>query len=371
MQGWVIGNSINYDPKYNTVKFSVAGPRVWINYIKGFPTGIMDTDFADNGGGDPNFWYEMNNLTVAKGIWHFLHWRSTATQCIDIFLPVDDTRQAGQIQSSAGTLWDQLTALSLQVNLRSPCCDRYGRLWFVKNPNLVAVASRGEFTTVATLTRADYSKLSLEKRIIPDLYYAEVSGVAYSGGVGVPIGGKSPGDVPRFMGEGESSYSNIIMDSKANAIQLAGLLLGSGASDPENGSISLNSNISRLFDILPSYIRTTTAEKDTTLGIVYTAIDLIVKSVSHVFSEKGFLSTDLELEGEGIEMPGIEMTFPGEDDPEPEEPDEPEDPPEPPDEPPEPPDEPGDTNAVVIVADDVRTTEDLDEASPTWTTELA
>lgn len=368
LQGWIVGKSISYDPKYNRMKFSVVGPAGWIRFITGFPSGLEDTNFSDNGGGDPTKWVTMNDLTVAKALWHFMHWRSTIDICTDVFLPVDDTRQMGLTEAGATNLWDQITILSTQVNLRFPVCDRYGRLYIVKQVNYVAVANRPTtFTTVMTLTRVDYSAMSLTKRVIPDTHYAEVSGVYYLNGVATSVGAKSPGDNPRYMGNGELVIGNVIMDTQENAIILAGLALGAGASDPEGGTISLNAN-NRMFDIIPSLVKTTTAEKDTTLGIVYTDIYLIPISVMHMISANGFISTELEVDGVGIQMTAIPMTFPGEGD----------EPVEPPSVPPSPPPTPGGggtppstgANAVVLTNSDIESTTNLTAASPTWDSEI-
>ena len=80
--------------------------------------------------------------------------------------------------------------------------------------------------------------------------------------------------------------------------------------------------------------------------------------------------TQLELEPEGEEWPAVQIDYPG--DGEPPIPPPPTPPPSPPPgpPPPDPPPEPSGVDAVVATTSDVRTTNDLDQASPTWTTEI-
>lgn len=106
-------------------------------------------------------------------------------------------------------------------------------------------------------------------------------------------------------------------------------------------------------------------------GITLPDHRFITQSVRHAYdANAGILDTILDLEGEGILLPAVAMRFPGTDDPEPQPPDEPPEPPIIPDVPPLP-EELSDTDAVVTTGSDVRSSVDIDQASPTWTTELA
>lgn len=78
---------------------------------------------------------------------------------------------------------------------------------------------------------------------------------------------------------------------------------------------------------------------------------------------------EISCEAETFAWNAVAMEFPGEDEPGPESPGEPEEPPQPPDTPPEPPEVSG-ADCVVATANDVRTSENLDESSPTWSSEL-
>lgn len=370
--GWIIGRTVSIDPETNYTTFKVAGPQYWIKLIKGFPAGVEDTDFADNGGGAPNRWTEMEDLTPAKGLWHFLHWRCTATNCIDITLPTD-TRQLARSSTPTGTLWDQLVTLSTQVNLSVPCCDKFGRLFVVPQQQYVPLDERDAIEVLRTLTNEDYSDITIDRRIIPGLYYAEVSGVWYDDDASGPMGAKAPGSTPRHMGEGEQIFTEIVMGTQEEAIELAGLVLGSKADDPEYVSVTIE-QLDRRFDITPhSYVKLTLPLDETDQQIEYDEKRLIVRSVRFVHGNSiGFHHAELDLESEGIQLPAVKMTFPGEGDP----------PVEPPVVPPKPPPEdpgdppiiddvdPGGTDAVVATTSDVRTTADLDEASPTWLSEL-
>lgn len=369
--GWVIGKTITVDPDTNYVSFRAAGPQQWIKMIKGYPSGLEDTDFADNGGGSPNSWTEMSNLTPAKALWHFLHWRSTATLCIDIYLP-SDTRQAAQISATASTLWEQLVAMSTQVNLSRPCCDKFGRLFVLPEIQFVSLDERSSIPVIMDILEDDYSDLEIELRDAPGLYYAEVSGVWYSDGTHGPLGAKAPGSVYRYMGEGEAIYTEVVMGTQDEANELAGLVLGSKADRINFCSFRLKM-MTRVFDLVPhSYVRLSYAsEVDQNFSV--NDKRLTPRNISLPYeNEKGFHDIQLECEPEGLQLPAVAMTFPNEGEPPTNPPRRPPRPPVPPTEPPGPEEPPEVTGyeAIVSSGSDVRSTADIDSSSPVWVTEL-
>jgi len=367
--GWIVAKSTHVDPETNFTTYTAAGPATWLRKIKAFIAGVEDTDYADNGGGTPNRWTEFQNMTPMKVLWHFLEWRSTATNCIDIMLPIDDDRQIAQVYAPEATLWEQMIYASNRVNLCFPLCDKFSRLFVIQDIQYVSIASRVIIPVVMDLEDGDYSEMQIDKRVVPGLYYAEVSGVWFYNGDAGPLGAKAPGSVPRNMGDGETVFAELAMRTQAEAIELAGLVLGSKADDPANVSISMQM-INRMFDIAPhGYIRLTFSG-DTDQSFEYTNKKLAIRAIQFVYDNTtGFHSTELECEAEGIQLPAIAMIFPNDGgDPilPPIEP--PYLPPLPPNLPPGPV-EPGDSDAVVSTTSDARTTGNL-ESTPSWTSEL-
>jgi hypothetical protein len=368
-QGWIVGESIQPDPDGGMVTFKIEGPAHWIKLVPAFPSGLEDTDFADNGGGAPNRWTEMQDLTTTKVIWHFLHWRSTFTRVADVTI-LTDARQVAQAPGTGENLWEQLVQLSTSLILAKPCCDQYGSLYVDMIQQFMTQTARDALPVVVDLTEDDRAVWSFDRKVIPEAYKAEVSGVYFSNGVSAPVGAISPGNVPRFVGRQKFVFPELVMGSQSEALELAGWVAGSGSGEIGPGEVDLAQN-NRFMDITPNHwIRSTIAASDSPRGVALANHRFVTKAVNHSLDQDGFLETIVELEGEGIKLPAVAMEFPGEGEPPIIPPEELPDPFEPPEEPPPPPPEPGDTDAVVATASDVRTTGDLDVGSPTWVTEL-
>jgi hypothetical protein len=362
--GWVVGKSVQIDPVTSTTTFRAVTPNRWIQLIRAFPERLEDTDFADNGGGVPTRWTEMEDLTPAKDLWHTLHWRTTLTCLCDIFLPTD-TKQLAQIDPSTGTLWEQLLVVSNKVNLSWPCFDKFSRLYVEPNLAYTPLDERDSIPVIIDIGEDDVSVMDVVRRVVPGLYYAEVTGVWYFDDAHGPVGAFSPGNTPLFMGEGELIYPELAMSTPAEAIELAGLVLGSEADDPASASVTIE-ELCRVYDVAPrSYVTITTASEWAT----YTEKRMIVRGVRFDHkTEIGFHSTTLDLVSEGVQYSGIAKVFPGDNGP----PIEPPPPPPPPDPPPaggggEPPPEPDMVNAIISQPADVLVTGTFDEADPEWT----
>jgi hypothetical protein len=174
------------------------------------------------------------------------------------------------------------------------------------------------------------------------------------------------------MGEGEIAYTELAMVTVEHAIELAGLVLGSGACDPKSISITLEEMI-RVFDVAEhSLVTLSISTADNDQGIVYYSTRLVPRSVRFEWDpEIGFHNVILECQGEGLQLPAIEKPQPGGTEPPIEPPIEPPvEPPLPPVIPPPPPPSTGTAKVVAATASDVRTSADFDQASPTWSTEL-
>lgn len=367
--GWVIGKSVTVDPITNTTTFRAASPHYWLRRIRSFPGGVEDTDFADNGGGQPNRWTEMEDLTPAKGLWHFLHWRTTMTLISDITLPID-SRQAARTNTGIGTLWDQLITMSNQVNLSFPVFDQFGRLFIQRNLQYMPLSQRSSIPVVMTLDEDDCSSISIEPRVIPGLSYAEVTGVWFSHGDNGPMGGVAPGDVPRSLGEGERIFSELVMGTQAEAIELAGLILGAEADDPASITLEVE-ELNRMFSIAEHcYVQFTMPENSQ--GLSYSNKKLIPRTIRYNFKVRdGFHSTSLTCVAEGLQLPAIAKKFPGSNDPPVDPPEEPPKPPDPPGPPPPPPPKFKRFDAIVTTLNDIRACLDISDETPPWETEIA
>lgn len=290
--GWVDGESIEWNPEQGTVVFTVQGPHFWFDKIVGFPAGVED--YA----GDPTDWTEFNNLTVDRGLWHFLHWRSTATKMMDIYL-TDDTRQVAQLEGAVGPLWQQLKTMAHGSILAEPCCDRYGRLFIEIDSNLLPVADRASITTVHTIATQDWRvPVRIERETIGETSRVDLSGIYYLNAAASAYFSLAPGHIFKNHGGGVDMRDHLALSSQAQANTLAALILAKANNEYPEIDIPLASN-HRGFDICPQqYGVIDITATDTERGITESSLKIIPRRVTFRHDpQAGTLLTDIMCEG--------------------------------------------------------------------------
>ena len=296
--GWVAGDTITWDPEQGNVRFTVQGPQWWLDKMTGFPCGLEDYD------GTPTAWTQMEDLTVDRGLWHFLHWRTTATVVMDVTLTGDD-RELATFEAPVGSLWDQMLETTQKAILARPCCDRYGRLFAEIDTQYTPSASRGSIPVVMTLTEADWmDELVIERQSVPETGMVDVSGVAYSAGTATPLFSLAPGHVfGRYGGIYTQDYLALTDQTEANT--LAGLILARMRNEYPVVRANLAAN-NRAFDICPLQHATLDVEEaDTERGIDWTR-HLIPRTISYRHdAEAGVLLASMECERETFEVGAI------------------------------------------------------------------
>lgn len=362
--GWVARESITIGKRKKSMEFEAHGPHYFLDRETGFPAGLEDTAWAENGGGTPNRWTEMQNLTVDKMVWHFAHWRSTLTR---LGLPAGltgDTRKAAQIPTPFGSIWEQLQQMTWNVILARPCFDAYGRLWVEIEPQLRPDDERALIPTVMTATLDDFGEgAAVDRRVMSEVSRLEISGVYYQNGTGTALGAQAPGDVQARFGSVET-VENMALESQEQVIELAGRYAG-WRNNPEGDFELTFVGVNRFIGICPAQFVELTLEGDETARQLVKTYNLIPRRIQGRYdARRGAWIQTITLEPEAEAWPAIQMDFPGSDEGE-----DPggggDDPPEPP--PPDDGHEGSDTDVVAATKTEVRTTDTFDEATPSWT----
>ena len=298
--GWIDGGEsgerITWNPEQGEVVFTVKGPAYWLGKMQSFPTGIKNINNSD-----PTTWLRFRDLTVDKGVWHFLHHRSTATAVMDCYLS-GDTRALPTAESPASSLWQQLTDIADLSILAKPACDRYGRLFVEVNQQFLPDASRSIIPVVMAMTKPDWrEKIDIERSTVSKVGLLVASGVSYNGVKGFSLWSKAPGNVPKRYGDPEP-VDSLLFANQTDANVTAGMLLANANNEYSSVSMPLSAN-NRLIDICPKqYITATAAVNDTVRGISFTDKKFIPRRIeySHETGEDGgnVLLVDLECEAE-------------------------------------------------------------------------
>jgi hypothetical protein len=363
LEGRILGETIKRQPGVDTVEFEIGGPIAILEEIAATPAGLCDSSLPVDEGQTPlTAWATMASLSVVKGLHYLAHLRSTISRCMDIYVE-DWGWSIHKLTSEADTLFPQLASFAARAALEVRA-DQFGCINVERDGQLFPIADRTALIPVAfTLADGDWQdQLSIVRRQRGDISTAKAEGVIYASWIVTPVGGRAPGDQPAQHGQ-PASLNDLGVATSGDVLELAGLLAGSQNAEIEAISANLIYN-NRLATVTPRSFVDVVVDGET--------LRCFPRNIRFRREEgTGWWHSELDLEPEGTQWPAVAITYPGEDEPPVEPPVEPPtDPPDPPGGGGDPPDETSEADAVVAVAADVRTTADLDEASPTWTSEL-
>ena len=286
--GRIDGEKLDYDGQLGTVGFVVNGPQGWMKKITSSPATFTAADDT------ASTWSEFASPTVDKALFHLLHWRTNATQIMDIFLS-GDTRRLPEIELPINYLWQQVEDLGERRMLASACCDRFGRL-FVEIPGqYLETADRSGIPTVMAITKDDWTgRINIEYRC-PQVGLAELAGLL-DDTPEVVIMSRAPGIVPKREGSFES-WDGLVFDNQDHANALSGLFLARENNPYPFVDINLAQN-NRMMDVCPNqYVTLSVLAADNPRGIVWTDKKLIVRRIEYQHNaDVGSLMSVLECE---------------------------------------------------------------------------
>lgn len=279
-EGWIDGETIEYNAEMSAVRFTVKGAWHWLDKMPGFPPGV-ETRRA----GLTAAWTNIPGLDVDRALWHLLHWRSTATAVMDCRLTID-SRFASAFEVPAESLWAQMIEIAQTSILASPGVDRYGRLFVQIDPQYQPVADR-DGVEIMTITKADWQDIvSLERRVVGETAMLDLSGVALesSTSAGKPIFSLAPGHIFKRYGAIET-LDRLLLESQTQANELAGLVMGRRNNPLPDIEIKLAAN-NRMIDLYPrQYCIFSIDAADTVRGLTYSG-RLIPRSITIEWDEE-------------------------------------------------------------------------------------
>lgn len=296
--GWISAEDINWGLNFSTVEFTVRGPAYWLKEIPAYPVGL---EYSNS----PSTWTQMAGLTVDRAIWHLLHWRSTASQVIDIRLS-GESALAPLLEAPSGKLWQQLIALAHESILANPVCDRLGRLWVQVHPSFLPDEERAAVPTVMEISRDDWrEQIDIERRTAVQATVVEASGISFDGSTANPLFSRAPGNILSRYGE-IKSIDRLLISSQSDCNRLAGMLLAYENNEWPYIELRLGSN-NRLIDIAPRQrITISMAALDTPRGLTWNSKKFLPKRIELEHNARsGIMLTALECEAETSGLPGV------------------------------------------------------------------
>jgi len=217
--GWITDVDNNRSSEFGGVSFSVQGATYWLKQIRDYPSGLQLKI------GPTEAWTDMPSLNCNRAMWHFLHWRCTASRVMDI-QHTNDGRLASQFNIARANLWERLVQVTTPVIFAAPHVDNYGRLFAFIEPQMVPVASR-TWPVVMELLDADIKgDIGWKRQDVNQLAMLFLSGINVNDTSSAnSYFSMSPGHSYAHHGE-EESLDNYLIADQASGNELCGLYYG-------------------------------------------------------------------------------------------------------------------------------------------------
>ena len=293
--GWIAKEDLTLDVNGGIASFTAYGPHYWLGIIQEFISGIFDSAT------DPTEWNYMLDLTVDKGVWDILHWKTTCTRMMDVVLGDGSQVEPVSEVSSIGSTWEQIKSLYTHI-LAQPCCDRYGRMFCNINGQYVPLGDRA-FTNVMTVQAYDrIGEIELERQVTPAVSAIDLTGVYYAGHTGYGVRGLAPGHRMGTHGSIES-IEKILVADQAHCTELAGLILAQRNNEFPSMNIELVGNI-KLIDICPTQQIHVVTATDQNPREVTVSNSVFPRNITHKWNSKSSsFSVDVKCEPEVTFVP--------------------------------------------------------------------
>lgn len=290
------------DNEKGEVTFNVESPQYWLAQIRDFPSELYLSTAA------ATTWKEMPSLSVRRALWHFLHWRSTATRVMDIQIE-NDSRLASEFKTARGNLWERLVQVGQYIYAR-PVVDPFGRLFIEIEPQMEAEGDR-DYPVVMTILDDDIEgEINWIRRDVQPLSMLFFSGKAVNAsGAASTYFSMSPGHSYAHYG-GEEPQDNYLVASQAQSNSMCACYFGWRNNDIPNLEIQFCHSFRMPVPAPRQYFYFEIAAEDDPRGIGF-AGNLIPREWSFSTDpESKFLATTVLFEPESEAGPAINGDIP-------------------------------------------------------------
>lgn len=301
--GWITDIDNTRTAEFGEISFTVESSEFWMKKIRDYPSGL---EYAV---APATAWTGMPSLTVDRAVWHFLHWRSTATRMMDVTL-TGDTRLATRFQVARANLWERIEQVGRPTIWAAAGVDNFGRFFLSIEPQMVPEADR-TWANVMTFTDDDIQDpIDWTRRDVKPLAMLFFSGIAVDVSTSASsFFSMSPGHSYGHHGD-EEAQDNYLVESQANSNQLCGLYYGWRNNDPENLNVNFTHSM-RILGIWPNqkyHFEISAANDPRGIGVNK---DFIVREINFQQNpDSGFIEYSASLESESVEGPAINGDIP-------------------------------------------------------------
>jgi hypothetical protein len=169
----------------------------------------------------PSVWYEIQNMTISKILYHYLRWHTTVLDCTD-FRYIGDDRKKHYWDSNRDSIYNAISTFIQNGVLGEVGCDRLGRIWAEISPGAVHQAA-SNLPINMSINKQDWmGEPSIDENLTKQYSSLELGGVVYDGNVtDTAILGIAPGFAPGVRGK-INSLEGFIATSQSQLNDAAG-----------------------------------------------------------------------------------------------------------------------------------------------------
>ena len=212
--GYIEKGTIVYDYETSSAEFTVVSPAEMLKNIEAF-------SISCNSVASPSHWYEIQNMTIAKALYHYLRWHSTVLDCTDFIYNGDD-RVVQYFDTTRESIYDTISTFIKNGVLGEVGSDRQGKIWAEISPGAIHQAST-VLPINMSITNQDWmGEPSLDENIVGQYSSLELGGIVYDGNVtSTAILALAPGLAPGARGK-INSLEGFIATSQTQMNNVAG-----------------------------------------------------------------------------------------------------------------------------------------------------
>lgn len=214
--GYVLSDTFSFNYKTSELEFKVGSISEIMKETEGFSVSCESKASATT-------WFELQEMTTAKAMYHYLRWHSTVLNVCD-FQYTGDDRLVQYFDSDRESLWDAVDNFVRNGLLGEVVCDRQGKIW-------AEIASFGltrPFSSLPngmTIHKQDWvGEPQITERKVSETSFVELGGIAYNGvetNTFSALLSNAPGVAPLYHGKSER-IQGLILLSQLQLNQVAG-----------------------------------------------------------------------------------------------------------------------------------------------------
>jgi hypothetical protein len=258
--GYILADTITYDYQKSEVNFSAGSVSEVMKTAEGFSCSVETK-------ASPATWFEIQDMSIAKAIYHYLRWHSTVLKVTDVQYTGDD-RKVQFFDADRSSLYDAIAQFLSSGVLGQLVSDRQGKLWAEILPE--GRVNPLDSPEAMSILKQDWvGSPSLTEKRTEQTSFVEMGGIAWSGvstGTFSALLTNAPDTAPLYRGRVEKKQGFILLNQNQLNSMSGNYLATKNARFPEI-SFNLAGNYRNL-DIAPvETVRPFIAVEDTVRGI--------------------------------------------------------------------------------------------------------